>query len=61
MMILLTSIFSAYTLLIPSVFAASSEVIWTDYKDYHDIKSANGGNKKFRDIVFWYCQLIEQS
>lgn len=40
-------------LVVPNVLAANSEVIWTDYKKYHDIKSGDGGDKQFREIVFF--------
>ncbi|PKI14086.1 DUF3016 domain-containing protein [Colwellia sp. 12G3] len=39
-------------LLTPSVFAASSEVTWTDYKSYRDINEGNEGRKQFRERTF---------
>jgi len=39
-------------LLAPSVFAASSEVTWTDYKSYRDIDSGNENRKSFRERTF---------
>jgi hypothetical protein len=39
-------------LLTPSVFAASSEVTWTDYKSYRDINEGNDGRKQFRERTF---------
>ena len=39
-------------LLMPNVMAANSEVIWTDYKSYRDIKESNEGRKNFREKVF---------
>lgn len=39
-------------LLIPNVFAATSEVIWSDYKNYRDIDEGNEGRKQFRERTF---------
>jgi hypothetical protein len=39
-------------LLIPTVSAANSEVIWTDYKSYRDINEGNDGRKQFRERTF---------
>ena len=39
-------------LLTPTVFAADSEVIWTDYKSYRDINEGNDGRKQFRERTF---------
>ena len=35
-----------------TLFAATSEVTWTDYEKYRDIKSGGGGRKHFRERVF---------
>jgi hypothetical protein len=35
-----------------TLFAATSEVTWTDYEKYRDIKSGSGGRKHFRERVF---------
>ncbi len=37
---------------IPSVFSASSEVTWVDYKNYRDINSGTEGKKHFRERTF---------
>lgn len=39
-------------LFIPNVMAANSEITWTDYKSYRDIKESNEGRKNFREKVF---------
>lgn len=35
-----------------TVYAATSEVTWTDYEKYRDIKSGGGSRKHFRERVF---------
>lgn len=50
--------YSILALLLGSLFiqgtasAATSEVIWTDYKKYSDIKSGNENRKSFRERTF---------
>jgi len=34
-------------------YAATSEVTWTDYEKYHDIRPANGHRKHFRESTFY--------
>jgi hypothetical protein len=50
--ILLITLLSAGFLLSPSVYAANSEVTWTDYKSYRDIDPGNEGRKSFRERTF---------
>lgn len=40
------------TLFISPVMAASSEVVWKDYKSYRDIDSGSEGRKNFRERTF---------
>lgn len=35
-----------------NVIAAEAEVTWGKYKEFRDIKSADGGDTQFREIVF---------
>lgn len=50
--ILMVTLLTASFLFIPNVFAASSEVTWTDYKSYRDIDSGNEGRKQYRERIF---------
>lgn len=50
--ILIVTLFTAGFLLAPNAFAATSEVIWTDYKSYRDINEGNNGRKQFRERTF---------
>jgi len=50
--ILMVTLLTASLLLSPDVFAASSEVTWTDYKSYRDIEPGNDGRKQFRERTF---------
>ena len=46
------TIFILSILLVPNAMAASSEVTWTDYKKYRDIREGNEGRKSFRERTF---------
>lgn len=48
----ITTLFISTLLVMPSVFAASSEVTWTDYKSYRDIDAGNENRKSFRERIF---------
>jgi len=37
---------------VPSTFAATSEVTWSDYKSYTDINEGTHGRKQFRESTF---------
>ncbi len=50
--IFIISLLSVSFLFTPNVFAASSEVTWTDYKSYRDIDPGNEGRKQFRERTF---------
>jgi len=50
--ILMITLITGSILLTPNVFAASSEVKWTDYEKYRDIKSGYGSEKVYRENVF---------
>jgi len=50
--ILMVTLLTASFLLSPNASAASSEVTWTDYKNYRDIDSGNEGRTKFRERIF---------
>ncbi len=49
---LMITLLTTSLLLTGNVFAASSEVTWTDYKSYRDIDSGNEGRKSFRERTF---------
>ncbi|TYK65844.1 DUF3016 domain-containing protein [Colwellia echini] len=50
--ILMISLLTSSLLFVSNAFAASSEVTWTDYKDYRDINPGNGNRSSFRESVF---------
>lgn len=50
--ILMVTLLTTSFLLSPNAFAASSEVIWTDYESYRDINPGNSGRKQFRERTF---------
>jgi len=50
--ILMVTLLSTSLLLSPNASAASSEVTWTDYKSYRDIREGNEGRKQFRERTF---------
>ena len=50
--ILIVTLLTSSNLLAPNVFAATSEVTWTDYKSYRDINAGNDGRKQFRERTF---------
>lgn len=54
MKMLATTLLALFTVIsLQSVaYAATSEVIWTDYKKYRDIDPSNGGRKHFRERTF---------
>ena len=54
MKVLTTILFSLFITLLSSGFAytATSEVIWTDYEKYRDIRPGNGSRKHFRESTF---------
>jgi hypothetical protein len=50
--ILIVTLLTASFFLSPNVFAATSEVTWTDYKSYRDIDPGNENRKSFRERTF---------
>jgi hypothetical protein len=50
--ILMVTLLTTSFLISPNVFAATSEVTWTDYKSYRDIDPGNENRKSFRDRTF---------
>ncbi|MEI6893533.1 MAG: DUF3016 domain-containing protein [Colwellia sp.] len=56
-LILMVTLFTGSLLLTANTFAASSEVIWTDYESYRDIREGSMTKKKFREHLF---KTIEQ-
>ncbi len=51
--LILIIVFVIYAaVLVPSVYAATSEVTWGDYKKFRDIDEGNEGRKSFRERTF---------
>lgn len=46
------TIFISSILIAPNAVAASSEVTWTDYEKYRDIREGNENRKSFRERTF---------